>query len=623
MNKNIYTKSMLRQPVKTALLALLLAVAAFFFVMRSLEYIALIENINEIGKNFRAIGILNFARDPTYGDARSGADIVSNSRYVAFEDRRRTIEAVLMDMPSTDTRGNAMRVALPDVRQSDAFFYGTVVDISPGHDAPYMVLSVEVDKVLVGFPEHVKAGQTVALNYFFDENEKETCSSPIDEMTIGQRYFLRGSYYHHWFMMEWASPMVFGEMLVMHPLSEVTFGNWGFRILDKAGLWYVPVTSGEEADASGRGLDGLDEELRWLRHNQSAITLQTTADMSAMPIMLQNRQVKGELVGGRWLDHEDYLEKRPVIAVHERFARLRGLELGDIVSIGIPQDQRLSGNASIGSDGFLVIGITGAADVPYAYVLDLEIVGIFNFTGSNDFLSTSYATTFVYVPDSVLPPDVSLLSAELMIDNETGTVLRTIEEGFISHSWYSFVLRDPRNEDAFLMENSDALEALGYTVRIISGNALDFWGSAEPIIQSATFNIIVSSAVLLFVLALVSLFYIQQRQRDFAIMRALGCPAQKAYGRLFATLSSFSLPAIILGSIGGWVFSAGRISETLGLLGEIVDDISAGHGLSSILLIPLAATVFACLLILTLIGATVMGRRPVLDMFQGGRRGKI
>jgi len=53
-----------------------------------------------------------------------------------------------------------------------------------------------------------------------------------------------------------------------------------------------------------------------------------------------------------------------------------------------------------------------------------------------------------------------------------------------------------------------------------------------------------------------------------------------------------------------------------------VDDIAIGHGLSALLLIPLAAALFAGLLVLSLIGATVMGRRPILDMLQGGLRGK-
>ena len=70
---------MLRQPVRTGLLVLLLAAAAFSFVLRGVEYIGISGRVSEISRFYRAIGYLNYTGDTWLGDARSGAEIVSES----------------------------------------------------------------------------------------------------------------------------------------------------------------------------------------------------------------------------------------------------------------------------------------------------------------------------------------------------------------------------------------------------------------------------------------------------------------------------------------------------------------------------------------------------------------
>ena len=595
--KNIFMKSMLRHPIKTALLMILIAVASFSFVMRSAEYMVINEKINEISGFFRAIGHLEYTGGAWMSaDVRRAAETVSSSPYVAFDDRRRTVEAVLMDMANTDELISMRMVARTGLTPTDAFFYGTLTDIRRGGDT-YMVLTVEVDSVLLGHFEVARAGQTLAVHYFMDVDEMQSGETAIDNMQIGGRYFLRGVFYPSWDAQESLSPILHLNRFVMHPISEITYGAWE-RYLPRDGVWFVSATLSEETDFAISGLEGLAAELHWIRYAQSKVRLQTTVDMTHMPLMQRSMGARAELVDGRWITYEDNEYQRPVVAVHDHFARRRGLGIGDTLSIGIAPQQRLSGGGIISAD-YSIIDVIGEAHAPLAHILELEIIGLFEFLGTPRYgvLGSQMATTFLYMPDSVLPPDVE------------------IGEGFISHLWYSFVLNDTRDADAFLLDTRDALGAFGFAAHFIPNveGARAFWESAAQILQSVSFNMVLFSIVAILVLALSSFLYLRQRQRDYAILRALGSPVKNTQRQIFAALIAFALPAIIVGGIAGWFVALSEAADALAPLSEV----AYGTSLSIMWLMLLVTVVFAALIIMTLIGSLRMSRHPVLVMLQG------
>ena len=95
MRNNIVTKSMLRQRVRTALLLLLLTAAAFVFVMRATEYIAVTDKIGSIAEFYRSVGFLHYTGGHgipmVADDVFVGAEILRSSPFVEFHDRRRGI----------------------------------------------------------------------------------------------------------------------------------------------------------------------------------------------------------------------------------------------------------------------------------------------------------------------------------------------------------------------------------------------------------------------------------------------------------------------------------------------------------------------------------------------------
>ena len=67
---------------------------------------------------------------------------------------------------------------------------------------------------------------------------------------------------------------------------------------------------------------------------------------------------------------------------------------------------------------------------------------------------------------------------------------------------YSFVLKSSQDEAAFLEENREALEELGYSVSFVENHSENFWASVTPMRQSATFSAAVFAGVLLLGLVL-------------------------------------------------------------------------------------------------------------------------
>jgi len=617
MKRNIFTKSMLRQPVRSALLALLLIVSAFSFVMRSVEYIVISEQINEISGFFRPVGFLGHAGEEMT-DVRESADIVLGSPYVEFDDRRRLIEAVLLDMPNTGSIGSLRgMVGRAVVTPEDAFFYGTLTDIRHGGHNPYVVLTIDVDDVMIGYPEHVSEGKPLEVHYFMDLSEIQTGLTAIDSMIVGERYFLRGVFYSNWLALESGSSIPFRDVFVMHPLSEVAY-TYPFgheRVFPRDGVWYVSAPFGEPLNLLIPGLENLYDELHWTRFSLSKIRLKTTEDMAFIPLMQPQSGARGILTEGRWINREDNEQSRPVAAVHAVFAEMRGLSVGDTLRIGIPPEQRLFGSTGYWGDGYLDMAVIGEAFAPFAHILELEIVGTFDFVNTTGVLGSPAATTFVYMPDSVLPPDVTLAEFEFRIMQNRVAVTVTADEGFISPEWYSFVLNDPRNADAFVLETREALGELGFSIEFMPGvaGAQAFWDTAESILQTVGFNLMLFSGVAALVLVLAVFLYIRQRWRDYTILRALGNPAQKTNRQLISALLLLALPATIIGGTAGWIVALNEAARTLEALPDIVQ---AEIGI--LWLFVLIFAVLAGMFIIALFGALKMSRSPILAMLQGG-----
>jgi len=620
---------MLRQPFHSLILVFLLFVTTFSFVLRSVEFLTVREQIFRIGDYYQAIGFLsgddfyemnrdvdvieNFRHDVfsildnELYDVKRGADFLENNRYVEFVDRRRGVKAIMQGMLNADIGTT-----------HSAFFYGELIDIIELPEGGWRLI-LAVDDVLVGYPEHVVAHQEklqmdfnlelqsiLEMYYNFDE-------FVIDNMEIGERYFLRGSFSPSTSAALDDPPLsgsgipIVGRKRNVLQMEPLTF--------EPNGLWFVHAPYGEMVDFTLSGLENVLEEAELLNYRYHGIQLRTTQDMALIPFMLEEAEM-GFIVDGRPIDHEDHLSANPVAVIHQQFARTRDLNIGDTITVSIPQTHHAEVEimmqyhiSTIGLlDPFFEVGIESAAQDARAHEIELTIVGIYDLfkqIGGNHATNT-IASIFVYVPDSVVQDDIVITSD--IWGNPDG-------EHYLPSIWYSFMLESSRHEEAFLAEVSQPLEEMGLIVTMIDSGAENFWESANVILQSITFNGIVFSIVLILVLLLVTFLFLRQRRKEFAVSRVLGYSISRSVKGVMLAAALFFAP-IAFGSVLAWLFAGRTIVNTLLIFEELHEGYEALFSLSPLWLIGLVAVIFVLTMLMVFIGALYLMRRPVLELLQ-------
>jgi len=502
------------------LLVLLIATASFAFVLRAVEFVVVRNQIAEITGFFESIGILSH-RDGTTADIYPAIELIANSPHVAFYDKRRGFEGTLVDMPNAYVIGSRywraswlMRYFAGhfDIREyedlmprlepmpgfagfanGDSFFYGELVDVefvaAPRWGRfevgfyPHKLLHVVVDEVMQGYPERIGVNQNLMLRMDFPDGN--TGRSPLADMEIGQRYFFKSTFY-------WRLGGL--SFTLTNPLQYI-------KPIGEAGLWYVPVAMGENVDTVALGLC---QELEFAYHAQSAVYLRTTRDMTYLPFAQQGQGILS-LLDGRLLNMDDYVNARPVIVVPRRFADVRGVGVGDTLRVNVNAQQHLmhSPYYLIGNlddmdpwpDPIFIFPELGVLSKPggYPYItLELEVVGIYDmFRFRPIYTNWSSLSKFMFIPDSLLPSDWALQSAHF----------GDITAEYSPSLWFSFVLNDPRNQDAFLIETRDPLAEMGLRASFVGRDGSGFLATADTILLSITLNLIIFTAVLVMVLA--------------------------------------------------------------------------------------------------------------------------
>jgi len=654
---------MFRQPVRTILLILLIAAASFIFVSNTAELIIINDAVESIGGYYREIAYLTLdGSNGISGNIYPGAQIVKSSQYVESEDRRRGIDSVLSGMANIDIAGmHALPNWKPDYwHYSDAFFYAALIGVEHGamhwpssivfqtpglpETQPYVQLNLRVDEVVTGYPEHIIEEQDLILKYFLSESEIEEYEAlnidssaaeaalypaiPIDDMIVGQRYFLRGAYYNQSFYDLPGSGLPeigrISDPLDMRPLNERTLTEVNERYIEDDEIWYIPVDAGQSIDFSFLGMENLDEEIIRMSHAQSSMQLRTMIDMAGIPYMQPEANLV-KLSDGRLIDTADAQSMNHVAVVSKYFAESRNLHLGDMITIFLPKEQVLSG-----------IYDTGNGRVPndlvlrafpferYDNTLELEIVGLYSLS-SDAMLSNplpgpgiTYPYNVVYIPDSILPNDY-VLTASTSFSNDYMQTQADISE-YLPESWYSFVLADPRDESAFLNEVSGSLSSLGITAHFLPNNALVFWDSADPIVQGAKFNAITFSLVFLLVAALAMFLHYRQRRKDYAIALSLGKPRTKTRAQYIVSSIVLGLPSVVLGSAAVWFYVRNYGESTLMPLFEI-ENSSVAISLPFFCLPILVSCAFVLTLAMSALFMVLLTKRPLLDNLVNNKQG--
>jgi ABC-type lipoprotein release transport system permease subunit len=600
MGQNVILKSLIRRPVIGFLLTLLIGLVSFGFIGKAVETIIVWRETNRLEGYYRSIGYITKDWEGEEHPYAEGAALIEQSPSVAFGDLRRQTAGFMHDYYNTDFDSGTMDVgetlyadASPwygeGVNNLDYWFYGKLTHFEEliSKEKPTVftgyLLIFDVDQVLAGYPDRIQAGKKYAV--WIPERyttEFEQMEPHLKRMKVGQRYLMRA----------WSHPSFpFSTTMGGIANGESTFN---LKALDGHDLWYIPIGDDEIIDLSLPQYQGMRLEIDRLNQNLRSILLIGTSDMSAMPeVQLDSKDYF--LVEGRWLNRADEEQARPVIVISKNLAQNRGISLGDTIIITLralkdPYHSYIRGEGDI----------RHWREYPNK-TITYEVVGIYsyNYMESSKFSQNWFCDSFV--PNRTFPGEVVLTQQWSAIKDKI--------------TLYSFVLANPRLQDAFIKEFTPKLKELGFDLTFAENNGRNFMAGADPLRKSTLIGSILFSAALLIAIALSVFLYLRQHRRSYAILRALGVPAPDGNKQLMLPLVGLGVIGSLVASILSWQNAHKRAAESLsklplpsGILPELTLHPMVGVGVWVLVLIILA--------LMAAIGNRRVTRAPVLELLQ-------
>ncbi len=609
MKPNIFWRTTCRQPLRMMVLLLLTAVVAFAFTARAAEYLLVQQETERLGSYYKAIGKparLSGAATSTMASFDEARAFLENDPRVDHVSWLQDCSAVIQGMYNADVFGVG---AMDACKSTHYYFTGTLLGISEvrgfiggkpftttldGDSDVYCYFRQE--QSLAGAPELVWEGHVVRVCV-----SKEDARAALEMLTIGKQYLICGRTY---WLYQLPEDVLIEKPTVRNPKPSepmLTFEYMdageqfkAFQLAPSGPLFY-PIPENGEIDWSDPVLAGVEEEIRTCREEQSALWVMVTQDMEVMDDTQSNGRI--HLMEGRWLNYEDHAEQKKVCVVHNELLKLRGLSIGDTITLKL---------RDIGWEnhqwGYII----------FPFMKDYKTkTETFQIVGSYDYMQPHpngfhvYRNT-VYIPFSAVPEDFD--------------VFNDYTRRGLSASNLTFALTSPEVTEEFLADTRDALAEMTLQANMLDTGWDAFQEAVQPMLQSSLYNLVIFSLILFTALCFVTFFYLRARRRDMAIARAMGVPAGTC-------VRQSALPLLLIGFLGtltggclGWQYALRHGASALAGLDSYggVSDIALPYSylaalLGGVLLLVLALA-FGC--------TAWLARRPVLTLLQGGTQAK-
>lgn len=573
LSSNVFLRSTLRQPVKTALLLVVLALITFAFVARAAEYLLVRQETERLGSYYRAVGTLTSGWQDTseaaaYLEARKDVDVVNVYRYVS---------GVLGDFCNADTKLDG-----PSNYNNIMIFYGIL------NAWDEWTFYFTVDEVVSGYPEYIKEGRLVGVRQLWVT--PDDLDSAYAGLETGARYLVMGDY------VEAGGFSAVGDNytnMYFWPLADDSF--------------FLPAPKGQALDWETVGVKDVKEyqtaALRLAADDQHSLNMIATVDMSVLP-EIQQGDPDIYLADGRWLDAEDNTQANKVCVINAALASAHHLTVGDRINIKLR-------DIPCGNLGYFYSSeeeLEKMFDYAETGMDAYEIVGIYDYLIPN---RKSFLANNTYIPASVVPDSFINLGISAVKEEHWD-----IPSSVIQPDTISFTLTSPDGATQFLVDARSDLEDMGFEVQFLDDNWDTFQAATRPMRQSALLNVFIFVMVLLVTIFLLTVIYYRMRRKDIAIARALGVSASRC-------AQEVSVPLVLLGILGisvgcwlGWVYTLRNAVNILAPLSGLGEDVMIT--LPVLWLAVLGGGVLVLLILVTAAGAIFLSSCPVLTLMQGG-----
>ncbi len=602
MKNNIFLRSTRRQPIRTVLLLLIITLITFAFTARAAEYLLVRQETERLGGYYKAIG--KISRLEGTGTAPTASfdetlEFLENDPRVTHTSWHRTCSAVLQDMYNADVYG----VGASNSCKTNLYFTGTLLAINKmcGNASVLVDASADVkwtlccyfreEQSLAGAPELVWEGRTVKVYV-----PAEEAQAALDTLTVGKQYLLCGrgklcSRYAEDFCLN-KPTMSPPQRSGLRPKYEGVTGDDHLTALPlaKGAPLFYPVPENGEIDWSDPVLTGVEEELQVCREELSALMVYARRAMDIMPETQPDQDIY--LVDGRWLTYEDTAAQNRVCVIHEEMANLRGLSIGDTITLKLRDVEDIQyGYIWFPDSGYLP---------PYETATEtFQIVGTYNFVRPGlERPEYTVRRNYIWIPESAVPENFNAFAH------------------LLNASSIYFALTSPKVTEEFLADTHDALAAMTLQVTMQDNGWEDFQAAVKPMLQSSLYNLIIFGLILLTALCLVAFFYLRARKRDVAIARALGVPAGMCVWQGALPLALIGLAGTAGGTLLGWQYALNRGAKTLASL-SAYGEVAAEFALPRYWLAAIFGGIFLLFFLLALGGMVFLSRKPTLELLQG------
>jgi len=611
MKHNIFWRTMRRQPVRNGILLLLVALMSAVFVSRGAEYIWIREQVSSAEEYYRTVGTIT-PLDFMNFYVTEAAPIIKTNPYIDHTSPSVYASGRFegMQNPSTHTTNTAVFRDDSNARgmtSYDIMLYGTVQSVTyqpPEHlsknkidngwnithrykptaeelrgvDKGAWIITLLVDQVECGYDDYVEAGQEATIRVYLQNFPDYAADFTVP--VVGQRYFLKVFYEYM-------------DAAYKYDLKEFDIEEFQFFRLSPFfdGRWLLPVEDAEQIDWDAAENETLRMERETLDYLIHAVSLHATADMTILPAFQEVMQ-SCYLTDGRLLNYEDHMNSNPVCVISTLIADLRGVDVGDTITVTAydfsDTELYLNGPNHL-TDG------SGKQKLP----LELEVVGIYAMAGAGAEIA-NLSHNYVWLPLSLLPQEFNSYGEEIC--SGTGA--------------YGFVLTSPLVQTAFEESYAATLEELGYKLMFVENNFQKFYGSAQPMLESALISFVVFCTLLILTFLLINFLYLWPRQRELAILQALGVSRKKAAWQLVVPMLCVGGLFGCVGGTIGWMWSQDKAAE---MMLQLESEYQLTANISWLWLPVLLAGVILILAIPLWLITWPRANRPVLEQMQGRR----
>ena len=516
----VFLKSTLRQPMRVALLLLMMTIMAFAFAVRLLECALILRETERAESFYRAVGDIEIISPDA--NLQGVTEYLEGNPYVELVEKQQLTSGVLPEgVYNADTGGYVYGpnrdVYYSGACQTDILFYGTIRSVED-QKSGYLLRTV-VEEVVTGYPEYLAPGKELEITVTSGD------AATAEGLVLGERYLLRATY----------NPDLCYDNGAMRKYLFVPLTEEGEPVLEAS----------QDLDLEASEYRELAFEAQMVSENQRAMNVLAAFDMSALPSVQESVRTY-YLREGRLLTAADTEKARQVCVIRDAFADLRGYGIGDTITLKLRNISSVVGYLTQEQDA-------DSYDAVSTLEITLEIVGI---VGMDE--EASFYRNMVFVPASVIP--VSFYTGSTGADTNYKAVAT------------SFTLRDPEDTQAFLLDVKADLETMGVRVTMVENGWELFSPVADSMRDTARGNAILFGSILLLSVLLLAFLYFRFRRKEIAISRAFGVP-------VFWCVLYSSLPLVLIGGTGavlgggaGVCFAAARASELLSELAKLQEE---------------------------------------------------